>query len=65
MSDYTIQVSWSGKDALADSDPAKVISGSDFNTEFAAIQTSNNTKMDKSANLSDVYSLYCTYQLRS
>jgi len=54
MSDYTIQVSWSGKDALADSDPNKVISGADFNTEFTAIQTAVGTKMDKSANLSDV-----------
>lgn len=56
MSDYTVQVSWSGKDALANSDPAKVISGSDFNTEFSAIQTSNNSKMDKSSNLSDLTS---------
>ena len=46
MSDYTIQVSWSGKDALADSDPNKIISGADFNTEFSAVQTAVNTKYD-------------------
>ena len=31
MSNYTIAVGWSGKDALADTDPGKVISGADFN----------------------------------
>lgn len=46
MSDYTIQVSWSGKDGLADSDPNKIISGSDFNTEFSAVQTAVNSKYD-------------------
>ena len=46
MSDYTIQVSWSGKDGLADSDPNKIISGTDFNTEFAAVQTAVNSKYD-------------------
>jgi hypothetical protein len=46
MSDYTIQVSWSGKDALADSDSNKIISGADFNTEFSAVQTAVNTKYD-------------------
>ena len=44
MSDYTIAVGWSGKDALADSDAAKVISGADFNTEFSAVRTAVNTK---------------------
>jgi len=44
MSNYTIAVDWSGKDALSDSDAAKVISGADFNTEFTAVQTAVNTK---------------------
>jgi len=47
MSDYSISVSWSGKDALADSDAAKVISGADFNTEFTAVQTAVNSKLNK------------------
>ena len=44
MSDYTINVSWSGKDALADSDANKIISGADFNTEFTTVQTAVNSK---------------------
>ena len=46
MANYTIAVGWSGKDALADSDAGKVISGADFNTEFTAVQTAVNTKAD-------------------
>mgnify|MGYP003969251897 CR=1 FL=1 len=46
MSNYTIAVDWSGKDALSDSDSAKVISGADFNTEFTTAQTAINTKAD-------------------
>jgi len=46
MSNYTIAVNWSGKDALSDSDAAKVISGSDFNTEFTTIRTAVNSKAD-------------------
>ena len=46
MSDYTVAVSWSGKDALSDSDSAKVISGADFNTEFTTIRTALNSKAD-------------------
>jgi hypothetical protein len=56
MSDYTIAVSWSGKDSLADSDAAKVISGADFNTEFSAVRTAVNSKLDQSDNLSDLAS---------
>ena len=44
MSDYNLQISWSGKDALADSDPDKVVSGGDFNTEFLAVKTAVNSK---------------------
>ena len=46
MSNYTIQVGWSGKDALNSSDPEKIISGDDLNTEFAAVQTALNSKVD-------------------
>jgi|TARA_R110002110_G_scaffold45141_1_gene138139 hypothetical protein len=49
MSDYTLAVSWSGKDALADSDAAKVVSGADFNTEFTTIRTAINSKADISS----------------
>lgn len=56
MGDYTIAVSWSGKDGLADSDSAKVISGGDFNTEFTAVRTAVNSKLDIADNLSDINS---------
>jgi len=46
MANYTLAVSWSGKDALADSDANKVISGADFNTEFTTVQTAINSKAD-------------------
>ena len=46
MSDYTLAVNWSGKDALSDSDSAKVISGADFNSEFMTIRTAVNSKAD-------------------
>ena len=46
MSDYTLAVSWSGKDGLSDSDAGKVISGADFNSEFTTIRTAVNSKAD-------------------
>ena len=56
MSNYTIAVAWSGKDALADSDANKVISGADFNTEFSAVRTAVNTKADINGNASEAFS---------
>ena len=53
MSDYNLQIAWSGKDSLSDSDPDKVVSGSDFNTEFLAVKTAVNSKADL-ANTSQV-----------
>lgn len=53
MSNYTIQVGWSGKDALPDSDPGKVISGDDFNTEFVAVRTAVNSKADLNGDASE------------
>ena len=55
MSNYTIAVGWSGKDALSDSDAAKVISGADFNTEFSAVQTAVNTKANINGNSSEAF----------
>ena len=56
MSNYTIAVAWSGKDALADSDANKVISGADFNTEFSAVRTAVNTKADLNGSASEAFS---------
>ena len=46
MSNYTIAVDWAGKDALLDTDPNKVISGTDFDTEFTTARTAINSKAD-------------------
>jgi len=56
MSNYTLAVGWSGKDALSDSDAAKVISGADFNTEFSAVQTAVNTKADINGSATESFS---------
>jgi hypothetical protein len=50
MSNYTIAVNWAGKDALADADAGKIISGNDFNTEFVAARDSINSKADVNGN---------------
>ena len=55
MSNYTIAVNWSGKDALSDSDAAKVISGTEFNTEFSAVQAAVNTKANLNGSASEAF----------
>jgi len=55
MSNYNLQVSWSGKDALSDSDPDKIISGDDFHTEFTAVQTAVNSKADLNGDASEAF----------
>jgi len=56
MSNYTIAVGWSGKDALPDSDAGKIISGTDFNTEFTAVRTALNSKADANGSASENFS---------
>ena len=56
MSNYNLQVSWSGKDALSDSDADKVISGGDFNTEFTAVKTAVNSKAELNGSASETFS---------
>jgi len=53
MSNYTIAVGWSAKDALPDSDAGKVISGVDFNTEFVAVREALNSKADANGSSSE------------
>ena len=55
MSNYTVQIGWSGKDALQDSDPEKVISGVMFDTEFSAVQSAVNTKADLNGNVGEAF----------
>jgi len=51
MSDYTLQATWSTKDALATNQALKAISATELGTEFSAIATASATKYD-SADLS-------------
>lgn len=53
MSNYTIAVNWAGKDALADSDAGKIISGDDFNTEFVAARDAINSKADVNGDVAE------------
>jgi hypothetical protein len=46
MSDYTQVSDFSAKDALPSGDPGKLIKGSDFDAEFAAIATAIQSKFD-------------------
>jgi len=57
MSNYTINVDWDGKDALADSNAAKVISGDDFQTEFETVQTAVNSKADLNGSSSEDFAM--------
>ena len=56
MSNYNIQVPWSGKDSLNDTDPDKVVSGGDFNTEFNAVKIAVNSKADLAGSASQAFS---------
>jgi len=56
MSNYNIQINWSGKDGLDDNDSDKVISGSDFNTEYTAVKTAVNSKADLNGDAGEAWS---------
>ena len=56
MSNYTISVDWDGKDDLADSSAAKVISGDDFQIEFETVQTAVNSKANLNGSASESFS---------
>ena len=57
MSAYTLAVNWSGKDGLSDSDAAKVISGSDFNSEFTTVRTAVNSKADLNGDAGESFAI--------
>ena len=46
MSNYTKNTNFTAKDNLTSGDPAKVIKGAEFDTEFNALQTAVNSKAD-------------------
>ena len=57
MSDYTLSINWSGKDALSDADAAKVISGADFNSEFTTIRTAVNSKANLNGDATESFAI--------
>ena len=56
MANYAKVIGWSGKDSLADTDVNKIISGSEFHTEFTAIENSILTKADINGDASEAFS---------
>jgi len=56
MSNYTVQIDWSGKDSLPDSSADKIISGADFQTEFDAIETASATKANLNGSATESFS---------
>ena len=56
MSNYSVITDWDGKDALADSNPAKIISGDEFQDEFDAIATAVSTKADINGSSTESFS---------
>jgi hypothetical protein len=46
MSNYTVTTDFEAKDSLQSGDPAKIIRGSEFTTEFTNIATAIATKSD-------------------
>ena len=49
MSNYTKLTNFAAKDALATGNPAKIVTGTEINTEFNNIQTANTSKADKAS----------------
>lgn len=49
MTDYTKSVNFASKDALPQGDPAKIVKGTELDTEFSNIQAANNSKADKAS----------------
>jgi hypothetical protein len=49
MSDYTPSTDFAAKDSLLSGNPAKVVKGTEFATEFSAIATAVSTKYDSSS----------------
>lgn len=47
MSDYTKTTNFTAKDSLSTGDPNKLVKGSDHDTEYDAIETAVNTKLDQ------------------
>ena len=49
MSDYTKTTNFATKDSLAAGNPAKIVKGTEINTEFNNLQTAVNSKADSAS----------------
>ena len=49
MSDYTKTTNFATKDSLASGNPAKIVKGTEINTEFNNIQTAVNSKANSAS----------------
>jgi isoaspartyl peptidase/L-asparaginase-like protein (Ntn-hydrolase superfamily) len=49
MSDYTKTTNFATKDSLTSGDPAKIVKGTEINTEFNNIQTAVNSKSNSAS----------------
>jgi hypothetical protein len=49
MSNYTKLTNFAAKDALATGNPAKIVAGTDIDTEFNNIQVAVNSKADRAS----------------
>lgn len=49
MSDYTKATDFAAKDALTSGNPAKLVKGTEIDTEFDAIQAAVNSKANKAS----------------
>lgn len=49
MSSYTKTTNFAAKDALSPGNPAKVVKGTEINTEFDNVETAVNSKADKAS----------------
>lgn len=49
MSNYTKATDFAVKDSLASGNPAKLVKGTELNSEFDAIQSAVNSKADKAS----------------
>jgi hypothetical protein len=49
MSSYTKSTDFAVKDSLSTGNPAKLVKGTEINTEFDAIQSAVNSKADKAS----------------
>jgi hypothetical protein len=49
MSNYTKLVDYAAKDGLPSGSAGKIVSGTEINTEFAAVATAVNSKADKAS----------------